>query len=519
LIDLVVMFGPALVFILGSVAADMLAATGHDPIGIWQVLPFPMPAGSWPAIEASSTAFFLIGLGLARAKAATWWVGLVVVVLGAVSQAGSVGHGAGSIVAVAFVGFLLATRSRYDVPVTGRQLAIATVLVVVGLLALPASILIGGIAIDVGLIALLDIGHDERPAVQVDAARAVLADLGRGALLPYQLGPQALPVATRDGASALAYARAGRQAVVLGDPAGRPEAVDLSFDAWVKEARSRDWQPVVYQASAGFSEQLRSRGWHAIRVGEEAIVDPSGFDLRSPRVANLRHTVTRARKGGIFVASTTNGIAALPTAASEDALLSVDAEWRRTAGPSLGFTVGRFDVTDVDGCLLVAAIGPDERVEAFVVLRPTGDRTWMVDVMRRRRGGPPGSLEACLVEAIEQLRRAGSHRLSLGLVPLGGLDASRGPFEERALATAARLIRPIYDVAGLRFFKAKFAPGWEPRYLAVRRRWGYGGAAVGLLRLHLGGSWPRVIASLVGRPSAERTRRISELEQRSAGSA
>jgi lysylphosphatidylglycerol synthetase-like protein (DUF2156 family) len=517
LIAVLVAFGPALVFILGSAASDMVAATSHDPIGIWQVMPFAMPAGSWPSIEAISTALFLVGLGLARAKAAIWWVALVAIAAGAVSQAGSTGHGAGAITAVALGAFLVTTRSRYDVPVGRRQLTLAAGLIGVGALALPASVLLGGLAIDVGLIVLLDVGHDPRPAPEQQVARSTLEAIGRGALVPYQLGPEATPVANLDGTAALAYARAGRQAVVLGDPAGLPtDAVPL-FDAWVEDARRRDWQPVVYQASPAFAASLRSRGWSTIRVGDEAIVNPTTFDLRSPRVANLRHTITRSKKGGIAVSSSMTGIAGLPAAVTLSELRAVDAEWRRTAGPSLGFTVGRFDPAGLDGCLTSVAVDEGEQVKAFVVLRPTGDG-WMVDVMRRRRAGPPGSLEACLAEAVERIAAMGATRLSLGLVPLGGLDPTSGPLEERALAVAARVIRPLYDVAGLRFFKAKLAPAWEPRFLAVRHRWGYGGAAVALLRLHLGGSWPRVLGSLLGRPPAARSRPTSALAQRPASS-
>lgn len=510
-------FGPAVVFVLGSAAADMVAATGHDPLGLSQLLPFPAPAGSWPAIEAVSTGLFLIGLGLARAKAAVWWAAVLVIVAGGLSQAQS-GHAAGAIAAVALGGFLVLTQARHDVPVGRRPLALAIALLAIGLLALRASLLLGAIAVDLGLIVLLGLGHDPRPAADVLAARGALADLGRGALRPYQLGPEAIPVSNLAGTAAFAYARVGRQAVVLGDPSGVAAVAEQAFEAWSEDARQRDWQPVLYQASEGWTRRLEARGWHAIRVGEEAVVDPSTFDLRSPRLANLRHTVTRARKGGIAVTCSTTGIAGLPSGASMAALLEVDAEWLRTAGPSLGFTVGRFDPTDLAGSLVAVAVDQAAQVQAFVVLRPTGDLGWMVDVMRRRRSGPPGSLEACLVEAIERIRSAGSTRLSLGLVPLAGLDPAEGAFEQRALAVASRVIRPVYDVAGLRFFKAKFSPRWESRYLVVRHRWGYGGAAVGLLRLHLGGSWPRVVASLLGRPAADRSRPTSGLARRTAGS-
>jgi len=143
------------------------------------------------------------------------------------------------------------------------------------------------------------------------------------------------------------------------------------------------------------------------------------------------------------------------------------------------------------------AVDPTGAPVAFIVLRPTGsDGGWMLDVMRRARGGVPGAVEACLVTAIEALGEIGVQRLSLGLAPLSGLDPSSGPLAERILARGARLVRPVYDHEGLAFFKGKFAPTWEPRYLAVPGWVSLGTAVIALLRLHLGGGWPNVVRSV-----------------------
>ena len=94
------------------------------------------------------------------------------------------------------------------------------------------------------------------------------------------------------------------------------------------------------------------------------------------------------------------------------------------------------------------------------------------------------------------MSEAGVPSLSLGLAPLAGLDVPDATVEERTLATAARLVRSSYDVRGLEFFKAKFDPRWEPRYVGVRRRTDLLGLSVALLQLHLGG-FRRAVAPVV----------------------
>jgi phosphatidylglycerol lysyltransferase len=226
-------------------------------------------------------------------------------------------------------------------------------------------------------------------------------------------------------------------------------------------------------------------------------VDPATFDLGSPRVANLRHTITRSRKGGIRTIWSPTGVAGFTDPRLAGAMGRLDAEWRRTAGPQMGFTVGRFDPQETGDTAVAVALDPAGDPVAFVVLRPTGsDGGWMLDVMRRARGGVPGAVEACFATAIEALGEMGVRRLSLGLAPLSGLDRSSALLAERLLARGARLARPFYDHEGLAFFKGKFAPTWEPRYLAVPGWVSLGTAVVTLLRLHLGGSWPNVVRSV-----------------------
>ena len=191
-------------------------------------------------------------------------------------------------------------------------------------------------------------------------------------------------------------------------------------------------------------------------------------------------------------------------------MTAIDQTWRRTAGPQMGFTVGQYDGEHLGDAGIAAATDEHGDAIAFVVLRPTGaDGSWALDLMRRLPGSVPGAVEACLVGAIQGLGVLGVRRLSLGLAPLHGLDPAVGPRSQRLLARAAGALRPFYDYPGLAFYKSKFDPQWLPRYLLVRDRGDLLPASVALLRLHLGGSWPRVGAVPAGGPEARRRRRLS----------
>jgi lysylphosphatidylglycerol synthetase-like protein (DUF2156 family) len=525
---------PVAVLFVCSVASDEVAITGGDPLGLWRILPGGPVAGDWISAEVSSTAFLLVAIALARAKRSGLWLALAAMVGAIVVQGGEFGHPLAAGLALLVAITLVASRGRYDVATdrrealsalgllatsavvvaivevgNGRNVAGGAVGVIGGLfdLATPLagggspSLAAAGLVTHLGylgaVLLTLEPGRDERPSRVISAARATLARIGSGALLPYQLGPDCVPYADPTGSAALAVASAGRVAVAVGDACGDPSSADELFDEWSVRCRSLDLVPVIYQASTRTMRRLRALGWHACLVGREAVVDPVAFDINASSVANLRHTVTRSRKGGVRVAWSAQGIRGFERPGLASALADLDARWRRGVGPQLTFTVGRFDVDDQSEAGASVAFDRSGAPIAFVLLRPTGaDGGWMLDVMRRSSGSVPGAVEACLVAAIEGLAALGIRRLSLGLAPLADLERASGPAEERVLASAVHVMRPFYDANGLAFFKNKFAPVWEPRYLMVGHRWQFPAVAIALLRLHLGGSWPRVIRSV-----------------------
>ncbi len=527
---------PALALLLCSVSSDMVAILGGDPIGLWRVLPAGPVVGDWMGAEVSSTAFLLVGIALLRRKQIGYWMALAMVAGSVVVQGATLGHPGAVITALGVGVILLATRGRYHAG-TGRRetilagallaggvvlataaalatatgadavgtaadavgslLDLATPVAVPGLATVGALLVAARVAYILASVLVLDPRHDDRSQAEVDAARATLRRVGRGSLFPYQVAPECTAWTDAAATAALAVAAVGRVEVALGDPAGEPAAANGVLDAWLDRCHRDDLAPVVYQGSAELATRLARRGWASVLAGREAILDPTVFDLSTPRLANLRHTVTRSRKGGITTVWSRDGIAGLGDPGIVEAVVRLDREWRRTAGPQMGFTVGRFDPLEAGHSAIAVALDADGQPTAFVVLRPTGsDSGWMLDVMRRARGGVPGALEACLVAAIVALGEAGVSRLSLGLAPLAGLDPRSPSRAERWLARGTRLARPFYNHQGLAFFKDKFGPVWEPRYLLVPSWTSLSTAVIALLRLHLGGGWGRVVKSV-----------------------
>ena len=330
------------------------------------------------------------------------------------------------------------------------------------------------------------------PAGAADRLQALAAVHVDDALRPFLMGPDKRAFAPRGLQGAVAYGQAGRVVVGIGDPIG-PDGW-IAFDLFVARAGRHHLTVGMYQTTQRATEALVQRGFRVVPVGQEAVVDLARFDLGGSRRANLRHTITRARRGGVSVEWHPAGIDPHADALLTD-MAALDAAWSERAGPSMGFTISRFRSEMLCHTATAIALDADHRPLAFATFRECGPGSYVLDVIRRRPDSTPGALEACIAEAATQLGRAGMLALSLGLAPLAGLDVAAENPEERWLARGANAIRGAYDVDGLTFFKSKFDPEWRTRYLAVPSRRAFPLVASSLLWLHLAGDDRRPIAT------------------------
>ncbi len=532
---------PALMLALAATATLLSLFVPRAPAASWMGWVAPLdPLDTDPVLACLSVVgCAAIALGLIRGKRVSWWLAVATFAAALVAQATALAHPLETVVLGGALAVLVADRHRYRVETRASWRPWIAALILVAALAVgaetalviaatgtwptplgalsSATAALGnmfGVGDDLagsilgltgrgGLFAALLIAARLPMALSAvgvlaripeptpdptvrSRLRAIARRHGRGALLPFQLGDDKLLFCPPGMDACVVYGLAGRTAVVLGDPIAAGPAKAEVLTAFLERSRELDRVVAVYQATASLRSALLGAGFYLFRVGQEAIIDLQAFDLSGSWRANLRHTISRAKRGDVQVHWFPSGLTGPDADRLSAGLTAVDRVWRVHAGPRLGFTIGKFEFDDIRSLPVSLATDADGRPVAFATFRPTGpDGGWVLDLMRRTPGGTPGAVEWCIAEAALAFKAMGSPTLSLGLVPLDGLESRSGPLGERLLALAARLARPRYDVKGLAYFKEKFDPRWEPRYAAVPSLWDVPGMSLALLRLHL----------------------------------
>src|SRR5262249_47305142 len=116
----------------------------------------------------------------------------------------------------------------------------------------------------------------------------------------------------------------------------------------------------------------------------------------------------------------------------------------------------------------VAVVRRGRRIVSFSNLWATANREELsVDLMRHRTDAPNGVMDFMFLHLMLWGQTQGYKTFNLGMPPLSGLEnRSLGTVWNRVGALAYRFGENFYNFQGLRQYKEKFDPVWEPMYLA-----------------------------------------------------
>ncbi len=263
----------------------------------------------------------------------------------------------------------------------------------------------------------------------------------------------------------LMYSHRGRSLVALYDPIGptqqRAELIWQFRDLCdVHHAR-----PVFYQVRAENLPFYMDIGLTAIKLGEEARVDLRRFDMeaKGKEMKDLRYTWNRGGRDGLSLEIYEPGQAPI------DELKVISDAW--LTGKNVrekGFSLGRFSPEYLKYFRIAIVHFQGKPVAFSNLLETTSLELASLDLMRSHPDAPKLTMEFMMVGLILHYKAQGYARFSLGMVPLSGLQPRRGaPITQRLGSMIFRRGEQLYNFQGLRRFKDKFQPDWEPRYMAV----------------------------------------------------
>ncbi len=260
------------------------------------------------------------------------------------------------------------------------------------------------------------------------------------------------------------YSVKGRTWVALGDPVGPEDRLNDLIRRFLERCDDFGGVPVFYEVGHLHLHRYADFGLTFVKLGEAAKVDLTTFTLEGGQASRLRQSIRRLEKdGGSFRIVEPTGVPAIL-----DRLRVVSDDWLAArASAEKGFSLGFFDETYV-ARFPVAVIEVGGRIVAFANMWPGPQQVELsIDLMRYHRDAPRSVMEALLIHMMTWGKEQGYRRFVLGMAPLSGFEESPvASLWNRLGAFLYEHADAIYNFQGLRAYKDKFNPNWEPHYLA-----------------------------------------------------
>jgi phosphatidylglycerol lysyltransferase len=253
--------------------------------------------------------------------------------------------------------------------------------------------------------------------------------------------------------------------IVMGDPIG--EASEHAGLVWkLRELADQHGARVAfYQVGTQDLPLYLDLGLALSKLGEEARVLLTEFELSGKRRANLRHSFNKVeREGATFEVVPVEAVAPLL-----DELQRISANWlANKKGREKRFSLGFFS-RDYLRRGRVAVVRLEGRIVAFANLWELDNRSELsIDLMRYDLSAPSGVMEYLTLSTMLWGKAQGYRWFNLGMAPLSGME--RHPLAPLWHKLGNRIFRfgqEFYNFEGLYRYKDKFDPVWQPRYLAA----------------------------------------------------
>ncbi len=259
------------------------------------------------------------------------------------------------------------------------------------------------------------------------------------------------------------YGVEGRSWITMGDPVGPDEEKSELIWKFRELCDLHAGWPVFYEIKRQHLHHYLDLGLTLQKIGEEARVPLHDFSLEGGTRKWMRKMQRKVESEHCWFEIVED---ATPILAE---LREISDSWlteKRTR--EKGFSLGFFAEDYVRRFPVAVVRRGTNRIVAFAnVWASATKEEASVDLMRHRADAPNGVMDFMFLQLILWGQQQGYQFFNLGMAPLSGLEnRSLGTVWNRVGALAYRFGENFYNFQGLRQYKEKFDPIWEPMYLA-----------------------------------------------------
>ncbi|MEW6070032.1 MAG: DUF2156 domain-containing protein, partial [Candidatus Thermoplasmatota archaeon] len=263
------------------------------------------------------------------------------------------------------------------------------------------------------------------------------------------------------------YVEHANVAVVLGDPICSDEQAHQLIYEFKSFCKKNKWHTCFFGCAEKELENFKDCGFKILYIGSEPFVALDKFTATGSKMQSVRRGINHAKRAGVCIEE--------HSYANDKIKVELDAvtkDWLYTKRmPELSFMVGRLSFEPDKKYFIASKNGI---AIAFAVYNPIyTTKSYYLDLNRRIRTAPNGTMEYLLVESFEKLKHEGAQRVYLGLSPFSNIQDianNNNPFINRLMSFLYENFDFFYSTKSEYFFKQKLSTGYERRYMCYYPR-------------------------------------------------
>lgn len=268
-----------------------------------------------------------------------------------------------------------------------------------------------------------------------------------------------------EGKSLIMYSKYKDKIIVLGDPIATRENLYSSIEEFQEFTDLYGYDVVFYEIEEKNFSTYHDAGYYFFKIGEEAVVNLEEFNLVGSKKSAFRNTLRRVEREGY-------SFQIIEPPFNKEVigqLKEISDKWLG-GRKEKGFSLGWFSEDYIQRSPIAILKNEEEnKIRGFVTIMDANDggKTVAIDLMRIDKDAPNASMDYLMLNLFLAFKEKGYKYFSLGEAPLANVGFNAHSHLQEKIA---RLVynggNIFYSFDGLRRYKSKFSPVWQPRYLA-----------------------------------------------------
>ncbi|ADC87632.1 MULTISPECIES: bifunctional lysylphosphatidylglycerol flippase/synthetase MprF [Staphylococcus] len=264
----------------------------------------------------------------------------------------------------------------------------------------------------------------------------------------------------------LMYRYKGNALVVLGDPIGDTQSFQTLLESFYQYAERLGYDVIFYQVSDRFMPLYHNFGNQFFKLGEEAIIDLTQFTISGKKRRGFRATLNKLEelefKFEILEPPFSNNLMS--------SLKEISDMWL-DGRQEMHFSVGQFTTEYLSKAPIGVIKDKDDKIIAFCSLMPTYyNDAISVDLIRWLPEIELPLMDGLYLHMLLWSKEKGYGAFNMGMATLSNVGQMDFAFvRERIAGRVFEHFNGLYRFQGLRRYKEKYSPNWEPRFLVYRK--------------------------------------------------